>query len=136
MPMDTNRLVESIAIDSLSHERIFEGSMIANEMYQDAMYDESGLLYTKLALFNYQKDPKKSQVYAAESLHYIQKKLTHQELEIKSTLEKLEKVISLIKDQKEVDLTEGTKEIQTLSVLINKNLSNAKTKYLQTLKSH
>ncbi len=136
MIIETSKLAESISIDSLSHKRVFEESMIASEMYQDAMYDESGLLYTKLALSNYQKHPQKSQLYADESLHYIQKKLTRHELEIKSTLEKLEEIISLIRDQKDVDLSEGIKEIQILGVLINKNLSDVKTKYLQTLKAH
>lgn len=136
MTMETSKLIENMSIDSLSHERVFEGSMIANEIYQDAVYDESGLLYTKLALSNYQKNPQKSQAYASESLHYIQKKLAHQNEEVKATLEKLEKIIALIKDQEEADVAEGTQEVQTLSELINKNLVTARAKYLQTLKTH
>ena len=66
-----------------------------------------------------------------QSLHYIQKKLTHQEKDVKSTLEKLEKIIELVKDRQEIDLVEGKQEIQALSVLINTNLATAKTKYLQ-----
>lgn len=132
--METSSLVESVSADLLSHERIFEGSMIANEIYQDAVYDESGLLYTKLALSSYEKNSEKSIAYAKESLRYLRKKMLRQDSEIKSTLENLEKIIALIKEEKQVDLEKGKRETQTLNDLINKNLITARVKYLQTLK--
>jgi len=136
MTMETSKLVESMSADLLAHKRVFEGSMIANEIYKDAVYDESGLLYTKLALSNCLKDPKKSKTYATESHNYLRKKIAHQQDEIKTILEKLEKIIDDIKNQRETDLLAGEKEVQELSKFINKNLISARTQYLQTLKSH
>jgi len=136
MDLDTSRLVESMSVDLLAHKRVFEGSMIANEIYKDAVYDESGLLYTKLALSNSQKDPRKSKTYATESLSYLRKKITHQQDEVKTILEKLEKIIDDIENQRETDLSEGEKEVQELSKFINENLVKARARYLQTLKSH
>jgi len=128
--------VESMSKEILGHERMFEGSMIVNERYRDAIYDETGLLYTKLAISNWKKDPEKSKAYAEESLGYIRKKLTQQQNEIKNTLEKLEVILETIKEQREIDIGEGRIEIQKLSDRINERLSSARAEYLQTLKTH
>lgn len=136
MELNTSRLVESMSADFLAHKRVFEGSMIANEIYKDAVYDESGLLYTKLALSNRQKDPEKSKTYATESHNYLRKKIAHQHDEVKTILETLEKIMDDIENQREIDLSAGTKEVQELSKFINENLVSARAQYLQTLKSH
>lgn len=60
MSMEVSGVARTMANDTFGPDVLFESSMIANERYRDAIYDETGLLYTKLALSSFQRDPEKA----------------------------------------------------------------------------
>ena len=135
MPARSWRMLHPFRDNFGSENTGFETVMIANEKYREAMFDETGLLYTKLAISRFKTDPVKSRKYAKESLQYIDEKLEREQKELKEALEKLRTIVeSIKKNQKIINIDEGMSHLKLLRKTYETSMGHAKAQYQKTLR--
>jgi hypothetical protein len=124
--------IDQYSIDE--QPQTFENTMIANETFRQAAYDEMCILYAQIALESSDKK-EVSKKFANQSLEFFEKKLYYVFDEDRKTIEDLQIILQSIIDERFslLDIQRGLSEIKILEEKTKNTFDAAKANYYKIL---
>lgn len=113
-----------------SEMSLMEGNTLAMEAYKEAMRDDMGLIYIKMALSLLDKKAEKSEEFT-QSMEFLDEKLQQAGDNERPYYEKLKSVFSNISEKKHTsaDITEALDTVKMLDAYIKKSIDKVESGY-------